>query len=131
MCEFKKKNSSPADQNSNRNVFTTTRKRESLNIYCAPRDSRRSRVLSDRKVLFHRGFRGDETGVTGDDGHSFSSSYDFWGKFPREREEWMSHKTAEDFRRADARERERTEQNRTEQNRTERERVIFRKRALT
>ena len=85
-----------------------------------PRDGR-SRVLSDRKVLFHRGFRGDETGVTGDDGHSFSSSYDFWGKFPREREEWMSHKTAEDSRRADARERERTEQNRTEQ----KERELF------
>jgi len=37
----------------------------------------------------------------------------------RERGMEMSHKTAEDFRRADARERERTEQNRTEQNRTE------------
>ena len=35
-----------------------------------PRDGR-SRVLSDRKVLFHRGFRGDETGVSGDDGHFF------------------------------------------------------------
>ncbi len=45
----------------------------------------------------------------------------------RERGMEMSHKTAEDFRRADARERERetTEQNRTEQNRTEREREIF------
>ena len=38
-----------------------------------PRDGR-SRVLSDRKVLFHSGFRGDETGVSGDDGHFFSSS---------------------------------------------------------
>jgi len=38
-----------------------------------PRDGR-SRVLSDRKVLFHRGFRGDETGVSGDDGHFFLSS---------------------------------------------------------
>jgi len=43
-------------------------------------------------------------------------SYTFLGKISI----WMSHKTAEDFRRADVRERERErEQNRTEQNKTE------------
>jgi UPF0716 family protein affecting phage T7 exclusion len=55
-------------------------------------------------------------------------SYTFLGKISI----WMSHKTAEDFRRADVRERERErEQNRTEQNKTEqkeRERESFLKR---
>ena len=58
----------------------------------------------------------------------FLFSYTFLGKISI----WMSHKTAEDFRRADVRERERErEQNRTEQNKTEqkeRERESFLKR---
>jgi len=71
-----------------------------------PRDGR-SRVLSDRKVLFHRGFRGDETGVSGDDGHFFFFFfflfYVFSGKISRERK--VSH-AAEDSTHTGERERE-------------------------
>jgi len=73
-----------------------------------PRDGRSRVLLSDRKVLFHRGFRGDETGVSGDDGHFFFFFfflfYVFSGKISRERK--VSH-AAEDSTHTGERERER------------------------
>jgi len=113
-----------------------------------PRDGR-SRVLSDRKVLFHSGFRGDETGVSGDDGHFFSSSSScsmcFPGKnFQREKGESRCRRfdthgrererknTAQKRRRFDpSRKRERTERSSKKKKKKKKKEKSVKKIALT